>query len=150
MEDWRPIEEFPGYTVNSQGKVRAIYFLDKSRCLKPILGKRGYYYVNLHKDGKSYSRYIHRLIAIAFLPNPENKSQIDHINRNCVDNRLENLRWVTPHENSLNTDVGITGERYITCQWRVCVYGHKPKCFKTKEEAIQYRNSLTNQDGISE
>jgi hypothetical protein len=47
--------------------------------------------------------YIHRLVALAFIPNHENKRVVDHINRNRTDNRVENLRWVTHSENKVNT-----------------------------------------------
>lgn len=49
-------------------------------------------------------RFVHRLIAETFIPNPENKPQIDHFNRNRADNKVENLRWVTYSENSRNTE----------------------------------------------
>ena len=54
------------------------------------------------KDGKSRSIGVHRLVGEAFIPNPENKPQIDHINTIRNDNRVENLRWATPFENITN------------------------------------------------
>ena len=64
----------------------------------PVPNKNGYVYITIQ-----YKRIkLHRIIAEAFIPNPDNKPQIDHINRNKLDNRVENLRWVTAQENSNN------------------------------------------------
>lgn len=68
----------------------------KEHILKP--NKNGYICITF--NGKSHK--LHRIIAKAFIPNPDNKPQIDHINRNKLDNRVENLRWVTAQENSNN------------------------------------------------
>lgn len=59
-------------------------------------------YLKVKANGKD--RFVHRLIAETFIPNPENKPQIDHFNRNRADNMVENLRWVTHKENSRNTE----------------------------------------------
>ena len=64
----------------------------------PVPNKNGYVYITIQ-----YKRVkLHRIIAEAFIPNPDNKPQIDHINRNKLDNSVENLRWVTAQENSNN------------------------------------------------
>lgn len=141
-EIWIPIKDFPRYEVSVLG-VRPIVGKRKFRIMKPCVGKRGYIYYNLHTDDESKSRYYHRLLAEAFIPNPDNKPEIDHIDRDRTNNSLSNLRWVTKQENMLNTELGISGERYITHYWKVSLPGHKTKCFKTKEEAVEYRDSFT-------
>lgn len=124
MEEWRNIKGYEGlYEVSNQGRIRSlvrkvtykdgrVYFY-KSKVLKPSKDRYGYYFVNLCKEGKRTPKSIHRLIAEAFIPNPENKRDIDHINTIRTDNRIENLRWATRSENCLNP---ITNERQKNSQ----------------------------------
>tara|TARA_R110000765_G_scaffold365673_1_gene455806 strand:+ start:40 stop:525 length:486 start_codon:yes stop_codon:yes gene_type:complete len=66
---------------------------------KPSKTKEGYMVINLYNNGKRKTFKVHRLLALHFIPNPENKPHVDHINGIRDDNRLENLRWVTHKEN---------------------------------------------------
>ena len=68
------------------------------------LERTGYERITLYKDGNRRVERIHRLVAMTFIPNPENKPCIDHINTDRSDNRVENLRWVT-HEENCNNDL---------------------------------------------
>lgn len=70
--------------------------------------KGGYLLVNLYKQGKTTTFYIHRLVATVFVPNPNNLPEVDHINRNHLDNTVENLRWVTHKQNIENRQSGPT------------------------------------------
>ena len=106
-EIWKTIENNPNYEVSNMGNVRSVdRFVNcnggvafrKGKMLKKYLSKRGYYVVNL--SAKQYK--VHRLVAEAFIPNPDNKPQIDHINTDKTDNSVENLRWVTNKENMNN------------------------------------------------
>ena len=80
--------------------------LGNNRGLRKLKGmdiSGGYKAVTLWKDGKPYQRWlVHRLVATAFIPNPDNKPYVDHINGNKLDNRAENLRWATQKENCNN------------------------------------------------
>lgn len=97
-EYWRDVIGFEGlYSVSSLGRVKG-----REKILKPSDNGKGYMTVCLYKDGKSYRKYIHRLVAEAFIPNPDNKPQIDHIDTVKTNNSVENLRWTTPEENGNN------------------------------------------------
>ena len=63
--------------------------------LNPLVDKKGYLYVGYTKNGKTVRAYVHRLVAIAFVPNPNRYTEVDHINRVRDDNRVENLRWAS-------------------------------------------------------
>lgn len=95
-EIWKDISGFEGlYMVSSMGRVKSVRY---KRILRGWVDKEGYAYV--HIKNKSYK--VHRLVAQAFIPNPDNKPYIDHIDTNPSNNRVENLRWATPKENSNN------------------------------------------------
>lgn len=94
---WKTIEEYPQYEVSSEGQVRR-----NAKILKPQLNSKGYYRINICVDSKISKPLLHRLVAKAFIPNPENKPQVNHINGDKTDNRVENLEWVTNSENLLH------------------------------------------------
>lgn len=103
MEEWKIIEDYPNYMVSNLGRVKAINWHreNKEKEMKPYIHK-GYLRLRLCKGGKTKQFLIHRLVAQTFIPNPENKPYIDHINTDRTDNRVENLRWVTNKENCNN------------------------------------------------
>lgn len=111
-ELWLDIPGYEGrYMVSNHGRVKSLarYRYDsrraysvQSRYLKQTINKDGYRVVSLHIDGKAKTVTVHRLIAAAFIPNPNNLPCIDHIDGNRANNSLDNLRWVTHKENSLN------------------------------------------------
>lgn len=99
MEIWKQIDYFPNFEVSTLGRVRNIR---TGNILKAHNAGKGYMVVHISKDGKLHCPKIHKLVAEAFIDNPENKTQIDHINCDRTDNRVENLRWVTAKENCNN------------------------------------------------
>ena len=99
MEIWKVIKEFPNYMVSNMGNV---YSIKHKKVMSPRDNSCGYLTLSLCKDSKKHTKYVHRLVAETFLPNPENKKTIDHINCERHDNRLENLRWATQEENCNN------------------------------------------------
>jgi hypothetical protein len=113
MEVWRDVVGYEGYyQVSSLGRVRSLdRILDKPNLLTGGLTVRkgrllrqrelwGYLYVNLCVHDKREHCRVHRLVVTAFIPNPENKPQINHKNGNKRDNRVYNLEWATASENS--------------------------------------------------
>ena len=101
-EIWKDIQGCEGkYQVSTQGEVRSKQ-ADGWRSLKQGYGEGRYAQVVISINGKRYTRRVHRLVAEAFLENPHNKPQIDHIDGNHFNNRADNLRWATPSENTNN------------------------------------------------
>ena len=94
------ILNFTNYQIAENGKV---WSKKSNKFLKCNKDRNGYYFVYIkNNDGKYVSRFIHRLIAEAFIPNPDNKPCVDHISTNKEDNSIENLRWCTYKENNNN------------------------------------------------
>jgi len=115
---------FPNYLIYEDGKVWGKW--GKGRFMKPAINNQGYYFVNIrnsNKEGKN--KLIHRLIAEHYIPNPENKSYVDHID-NCRRNyNITNLRWCSRQENQWNTKKSIknkTGIKgvYLTNDMKYC------------------------------
>lgn len=108
-EIWKDIRNYEGlYQVSNLGRVKTLdrYIKDnrcvrfiKGRLIKPSIGKGGYKYVKLHTNG-SYKTYaVHRLVAFAFIPNPNNLPQVNHKDENPSNNNVDNLEWCTAEYN---------------------------------------------------
>lgn len=98
-EEWKVIAEFPRYSVSSTGNVRNNM---TGRILKKGKNSLGYLYVDLYSENNHKSVTVHKLVAEAFIENPENKNCIDHIDTNKENNNVGNLKWVTYKENTNN------------------------------------------------
>lgn len=96
QEIWRDVAEFPNYEISNIARVRN---KETGLIRLPSLGKRGYPVLSFKKDGKTFVRTLHRVFALAWIPNPENKREINHINGDKCDCSLYNLEWATPLEN---------------------------------------------------
>lgn len=108
-EEWRDVVGYEGmYQVSSFGRVYSIArrcgyrSAVNGRFLKPS-SRKGYLCYGLCKGGRKTEHCAHRLVAIAFIDNPENKPQINHIDNNPSNNNVKNLEWCTVYENSLHS-----------------------------------------------
>lgn len=100
-EEWRDV---PGYggrlQASNLGRLRVVRCY--TRILQPFKSRGGYLVGTVNIDGKKFRHGVHRFVAEAFLPNPEGKEQVNHINGDKEDNRPENLEWNTCQENNLH------------------------------------------------
>ena len=93
------VVNYANYTINPDGTV---YSKNYKRCIKPFLNDKGYLRCELCNEGNTRKILIHRLVAEHFIPNPNNYTQVDHINHIRTDNNVSNLRWVTRRQNQHN------------------------------------------------
>ena len=116
-EEWRSIDGYPNYQVSNLGRVKSIKrkvkkwngYRTVSECiLKPRKNRYGYLQLLLSNENKRKTMLVHRLVCEAFLPNPLNLPQINHLNEDKTDNRLENLEYCTA---KYNCNFGTRNER---------------------------------------
>ena len=111
-EEWRDIKEYEGlYQVSNLGRVRSLNCRGHKGCigiLTPRLDGKGYEMVALYKEGKARNTKVHRLVAQAFIPNPNNYPQVNHKDEDKTNNNVDNLEWCT---NEYNHNYGTRNER---------------------------------------
>ena len=120
IEEWRPVVGYEGlYEVSSYGRVRSLdkyvkgkgesYRLHKGKVLSPVIKDNGYLQLKLYCNGKFYKKYVHRLVAQAFIPNPDNLLEVNHIDEDKINNRADNLEFC---DHKYNMNFGTRQERY--------------------------------------
>lgn len=117
-ELWKPVKDYEGlYEVSNFGNVRGLAivthnghgsFVKSGKLLRPYVDKDGYLVVGLRDHGRNKTAKVHRLVAQAFLPNPKNLPQVNHIDENKANNHLDNLEWCT---NVYNLNYGHRSEK---------------------------------------
>lgn len=129
MEIWKDVEGYEGmYQVSNTGRIKSLerYFesaigtqYHPEQIKKPSEKRhkgdsQGYLVTQLYKDNKAKNCYVHRLVAEAFLENPDNKETVNHINGNKHDNRVENLEWCSRKENNEHAlKTGLNGTEHM-------------------------------------
>lgn len=130
-EFWKDIEGYEGlYQISSFGRVKSLKY-GKERILKPLVDKDGYLLAILCKEGKTKNHKIHRLVASAFLPNPNNYPCINHKDENKQNNCVDNLEWCTV---KYNINYGTRTEK---CSKKVGQYDLKGKLIKTWKSIME-------------
>ena len=152
MDELHDLKDYEGlYKINKNGEIWSCYY---KRLMKPTLNNTGYYVFELskgHQDIKQTT--IHRLLAIQYIPNPNNLKMVDHIDRNKTNNSLENLRWASCRTNNLN--MGKTpksGHHNISIDSYKCavvnIYANGKrynKRFYELKDAIAWRNKIVEE-----
>lgn len=119
-EEWKTIFDFPNYEVSNKGNIRSKEYNDSlghlrsNKKLKKQVNNCGYEYVILSsKEEKHKTLTVHRIVAKTFIPNPEEKEDVNHIDGNKLNNNVNNLEWTTTQENIIKRyEIGIDGNNY--------------------------------------
>lgn len=130
------ISEFRDYYITDTGDVYARNYRGSgtSHKIKTYFTHRGYEAVSLYKNNKRTHKTVHRLVAEAFIPNPDNKPEVNHINGDKADNRIENLEWVTRSENKLH--------RYRVLGQRGAWLGKTGGANPISKSVVQFKNGV--------
>lgn len=141
--EWKPVVGFEGfYEVSANGKIRSCSRVVRSKyCNRVVKGKElkqhkdqdGYCKIVLSKEGKTTTRAVHRLVAQAFIPNPNNYPVINHKNEIKADNRVSNLEWCTVAYNT----------NYNGMNYKRAAFRKKPILAISKDGRINYFDSVT-------
>ena len=114
IEIFKDIKGYPDYQISNKGR---LWSCKSNKYLKPFKNNKGYRMINIKAaNGKRKGELIHRLVALAFIDNPEGKPEVNHINCIRCDNRVENLEWVTRKENiKYTSECGHKSNKKIQC-----------------------------------
>lgn len=151
-EIWKDVKDYEKYyQISNFGKVRSknritrngsTNYIKKGKILKSFDNGLGYKFVCLKKGGKSLKMYIHRLVGMHFIENPLNKPYINHIDCNPSNNRVENLEWCTPKENTRY--MFKLGRQNMGKEWKEKIQKYQEK----RRKKVVSLNLKTNEEKI--
>ena len=148
MEIWKDIPDYEGlYQVSNLGNIKSLNYNNtkKEKLLKTKHDKRGYLAIELRNKGKRYYTRVHRLVAMAFIPNPNNYPQVNHINGIKSDNRVYNLEWCSVSKNTKHAFDNNLSNFRDTCLRNLREYNQKNKYIKVvlekDEEQIVFNST---------
>jgi hypothetical protein len=154
VEEWRSVKGYEGsYQVSNLGRIRSVDRVSvnkfgwerrlKGAILKQVVSQSGYYRVSLSCGNRIVNKTVHKLIAEAFIENIDNKSQVNHIDSNKLNNQINNLEWCTQSENTQHSVMSMTfsNSKPVKCTT-------DGKVFKTIQSAANFYN--THSRSISE
>lgn len=155
VDEFVPFHGFERYALSKSGTIKDLVkgrIMSQYTAVNSTSGYKSVMVSLYNDDGKWTTCIVARLLAKAFIPNPENKPQVDHIDRNSTNNDLSNLRWVTSQEQNLNRNhpIGASGHKHIYKNrngYRVYVPRLKiNKTFKTLDEALAAKAILMSEE----
>ena len=153
-EKWEMIKDADGYIVSDKGNV---FSLKTRQLMAKSDNVNGYKYVGLYVNGKRKNFYVHRLVAAAFVENPNGDKYVNHLDFDRANNAAQNLQWCTAKENvrysahkmrhRKNVTYSNTGEKYISYShkrnvFRIVIDGKEYPAAKTLTDAIKKRNEI--------
>lgn len=167
MEEWKDVKGYEGvYQISNNGRLKRItkYKVNEKgyqtceKTLSPTDNGHGYMFYTLSRKGKHKNHYVHRLVAEAFIENPNNYPVVNHIDYDRKNNKVDNLEWCTQLQNTFHSrcnmckprptaPIGLAGERYIcyrksSGKYRVIINLKEYGVRNTLEEAIELRNKI--------
>lgn len=149
MEVWKDIKDYEGYyQVSNLGNIRSLTREVRNNLgtntvfgqkISPFMNQSGYLQVALSKEGNRERPYVHRLVAEAFISNPRNLSEVNHIDHNKLNCSVENLEWCTRKENMIASAIfyGVRKEKYFcSCGNEVVKKGNKCNFCATRDSRV--------------
>lgn len=123
-EIWKEVKGFEGiYWVSNKGEIKSAPRRgSKGGILQGKISHKGYREVTMRKDGKQYTLKVHRLVAEAFIPNPDDLPDVNHKDENKLNNCVDNLEWCTTEYNTLYGTRTVRSGRPIRCKETGVVY----------------------------
>ena len=137
IEEYRDIIGYEGrYQISDYGNVKSLY---DDIIMKPFKNYKGYFKIRLRKNKKKKNYRIHRLVGIMFIPNPDNKPEINHIDGNKINNHVTNLEWNTQEENYFHS-VNVLGNSITKKVIQMDMDGNELNIYNSINEASKELN----------